>query len=284
MEDPPGTLLRALAGGGAVRMLACEVSGAAERTRRAHGLGVHAARLAAEGVVATVLLSAYVKGRERLTLQLDGSRPRVAFWGEVDGAGHVRARLTPPDLVPREDDRIEGMLLAMKSDGTREVYRGHTLVEDEPLEAALGRHLALSGQTAVLLRVSVEQDPSGEITLAGGAMLERLPEDPAHPSLDEAGFEARYGVLREVPAALLLAGLPSDRLLDEHLHVLERRPVVWQCRCSQEKVEATLGGLGETALREMIEEDHGAEVTCHFCNTVYQVSEARLRALRELSR
>ena len=39
--------------------------------------------------------------------------------------------------------------------------------------------------------------------------------------------------------------------------------------------------LGEKELNDMIAEQHGAEVDCHFCNTVRRFSEGDLRALVE---
>ena len=38
-------------------------------------------------------------------------------------------------------------------------------------------------------------------------------------------------------------------------------------------------GLGPDELRDMADRDHGATVTCHFCQRVWKVDEARLRAL-----
>jgi molecular chaperone Hsp33 len=56
--------------------------------------------------------------------------------------------------------------------------------------------------------------------------------------------------------------------------------VHWKCRCSRAKIEGTLASLDSATLDAMIEEDHGALVTCNFCSTEYAVTEERLREIR----
>ena len=41
-------------------------------------------------------------------------------------------------------------------------------------------------------------------------------------------------------------------------------------------------GLGAPSLREMADEDHGAEVTCHFCMQARQFTEDELRQMAAL--
>jgi len=37
--------------------------------------------------------------------------------------------------------------------------------------------------------------------------------------------------------------------------------------------------VGKDEIQTMINEDHGCEMTCHFCNTKYQFSESELNDL-----
>ena len=37
--------------------------------------------------------------------------------------------------------------------------------------------------------------------------------------------------------------------------------------------------IGKQELQSMIDEDHGCEITCQFCNTKYQFSEEELQNL-----
>ncbi len=138
------TLARFLADGSAVRGLIADVSSAAEQTRAAHGLVPDAARITAEGLVAAALMSAYLKGDQRVTLQVQGESPRLAFMADVWADGDMRARLTPPDLRGREGGALDGVLLAIKIDAGTEVYRGVTAIEGTRMEAALVEHLATS--------------------------------------------------------------------------------------------------------------------------------------------
>jgi molecular chaperone Hsp33 len=40
-----------------------------------------------------------------------------------------------------------------------------------------------------------------------------------------------------------------------------------------------LSTIGKQELQSMIDEDHGCEITCQFCNTKYQFSEEELQNL-----
>ena len=61
--------------------------------------------------------------------------------------------------------------------------------------------------------------------------------------------------------------------------MLEKRPVEYRCDCSRERMERALISLGREELREMIDEQGGAELTCRFCDNVQIFSKEELEAL-----
>lgn len=273
-----GALVRGLADGDAVRVIGVDARLAAEEARKAHNLSPEAAALCAQGIVAAGLLAAYVKGEERLTVQIQAEQPPMSFFAEIDAEGHVRARISPTTARPGPGGKLSGVLLAIKADAKREMYRGLTEIRDQTLEQALEEHLRVSSQLDAVLRLETQATEAG-VEVASGVLLERLPEASDKPSMGREAFQARYRSLPEGSAADVVEGLRHCKLLDGSFSPLEDRAVLWQCRCSQEKVEGMLFGLETRELQAMAHEDHGAEVVCHFCNTVYKVSEARLREI-----
>lgn len=61
--------------------------------------------------------------------------------------------------------------------------------------------------------------------------------------------------------------------------VLSESPLAFQCDCSKERFATGLQSLGNEALTEIIEEDHGAEVLCQFCGRKYEFTEKELNDL-----
>lgn len=58
-----------------------------------------------------------------------------------------------------------------------------------------------------------------------------------------------------------------------HLQILDSMPVEFKCQCTKERFGAAILGLGAAEIREMIEEDGGAEAECHFCLETYSFSK-----------
>lgn len=277
-SDPSrGRLVRAIGLGGAVRIIAATAEAPADELRRRHELVGPAARLAVEAMLANVLLSAHIKGDERILLEVASDTPRFTYSGEVSANGDVRARFSPALLPPYE--RLDGRLVAIKWDAHKEVYRGVAPLEHAGFEAALQDFQLRSQQTEGLVRLGCGFGPDGELQYAVGMLVEYLPDE------GDGGGPPDLSAFRDASLADLFAGLrgpldgPAVPILSDLAAVLSVQPLTYRCRCSRQRVERTLLALGAPELKSLLEEQGGAEVTCHFCNTRYELAGAELQAL-----
>ena len=55
--------------------------------------------------------------------------------------------------------------------------------------------------------------------------------------------------------------------------------VAFKCDCSKEKYGKILATMKKSQLETMINEDHGAELTCSFCGNKYHYTEDELKAI-----
>lgn len=261
--------LTALTGDESHRIVWVEADGVVSEVVRRHQLKGRMAVLAAELVVANLLLAAYIKGEERVSLQLQGSHPRLAFHGQARADGGFRARVSPT-LAPPGPPTLSGLMLAIKDDGRAEMYRGMTEVASETVADALQRHLTASDQVMARVRMDVQEGR------ARGLLVERIPDTADRAGL--AGDDALPGWIEgsmEDVANQLLFGLAGG----EPVILLDSRELAFSCGCSRERVEVMLLGLGEDELIAMRDEDAGAGVTCEFCGEHYAFNAKELDRL-----
>ena len=267
-----GRYIVALALKGNARVMAVVLQDQADEIRERHGLDRAATVLAAEGLVASVLLSAHIKGEERMTVQVASEHPPFSFTADVDATGVLRARFTPALVMPVK--HFTGMLLAMKSLGQKELYRGVSPVDKETFEQALARFLKQSQQTDARVRILARLDKDAKVRFASGMLVERLPgispEDFA-AQIDEAMKGTEFEKLMSELAMGQLAGQPVE--------VLGGQDFVFQCSCNATRVAGMLRALGVEELQSMKEEQGGAEITCNFCNERYAYDVAALDAM-----
>ena len=268
-----GRMIVGFAFNGKARFLAVVVPGPASELASRHTLEAGATKRAAEGLVVAVLLSAHIKGDERLTLDIQSTSPPFSFVADVNGDGSIRGRFRPADV--RDQDRFFGMVSATKSLFREELYRGISQVEGETMEQALQRFLRDSQQVDSYVRVGVALGDAGEVEVATGLLVERL------PNCDPDAFSAFVAGLRSLELEAMNEGLAFGQLGGEPIELLGTVDLPFRCGCSADRVRATLRSLGRDELAAMIAEQAGAEVTCHFCNEAYRFDAAALEAIRE---
>lgn len=264
----------ALTGDEAYRVVWIEADDIAAEVVSRHELKGRMAVLASELVVANLLLAAYVKGEERVSLQVQGSHPRLTFHGQAWADGVFRARVSP-ETAPGSSPALHGLMLAIKDDGRHEMYRGMTEVKGEVVADALQRHLTASDQVTARVRMDIG---GGR---ARGLLVERIPD-----AADVSGLAAAQvmpdwvdGTMEDIGNQLVF-GLAGG----EPVVPLQTLPLTFRCLCSRERVEAMLLGLGASDLQAMRDEDSGAEVTCEFCRETYRFDEDALEQLLAMAR
>jgi molecular chaperone Hsp33 len=272
-------LIRGILGDGIARVFVIDVTGIAEQTRQLHKLRGDAVSLAAEAAVAAIVMAGQIKGEERLSLQLQCSRPQCAFIADVDSSGGVRARFTPEVVFLSEKTGLDGMILAIKSLPGRELYRGVTAIEQESIVDALNRHIGASAQVDNILNISVSVANDGSVSQAVGILIERLPASAVSDLEASAEFVVTFDPVREMAAAEIVGAIEAGQIQGSPLEILDQTEVNWRCSCGPERVEAVLLSLPVEEITAMLKEDGQAEVICHFCNVSYVIPGERLEQM-----
>ena len=217
----------------------------------------------------------------------------VVIKGKVissDAEGNVRGYVANPqvDLPLRPDGKLdvgaavghEGTLAVIKDLHMKEPYVGTIdLLGGEIAEDVAG-YFVESEQipTACALGVLVDRDQS--VKAAGGYLIQLMPGAGGDVITKVEG-----GIMAAGPVSALLdknddpEQLLRDVMSDFDLKILETCPVSYKCYCSRERVERALISLGRNELEQMLAEQGGCQLTCQFCDAVYDFSAEDLKGL-----
>ncbi len=289
-------LIRAISKDGMVKAAAISSRNLTERARQIHHtLPVATAALGRVLAGASMMGSALKGEGESLTLQIKGGGPLGSILAVSDSIGNVRGYVqnAAVDLPLRPDGKLdvgaavgtEGTLTVIKDLNLKEPYVGSVALLGGEIAEDIAAYFVESEQipTACGLGVLVDRDQS--VKCAGGYLIQLLPgagEDVITKL--EGGILAAGNV-----TGLLAENDDPEQLLrrvmsDFDLEILEKSEVEYRCYCSRERVEAALMSLGRDELGKMLQEEHGAEVTCQFCDKVHRFTEEQLQGIWEKSR
>ena len=240
-------------------------------------------------LLAGVLLAgAELTDKEELTIRLLGNGPVgptiVTAKSDLTVKGYVKNPHIA--LPPKENGHIdvkkavgEGWLEVTKDLGLKEPYTGQVPIVSGELAEDIAYYLAKSEQIPSAVGLSVFVNPNNTIGEASGFMLQALPG--ASDSLITKTIE-RINKLPAISSAFL-AGLTPEKLatmiLGDDCKILEKDEVTFRCDCSKEKYGKILATMKKSQLETMINEDHGAELTCSFCGNKYRYTEDELKAI-----
>ena len=274
--------------GGQARAILIEGTQLVERARQIHGLSRTATAALGRTLMATSMMGGMLKGEnESLTVTIKGGGPigTIMAVGKADAS--VKGYVAFPDVeLPRAANGKlpvgaavgkEGRLTVVKDLGLREPYVGMVNLVSGEIAEDFAMYFTASEQVPSLVSLGVLV---GErVEAAGGLIIQMLPGagEAAIQSIEQSAgmFMDISGTMREYH----LEGAVQQLLSHLEPEILSHRVPAYRCDCSRERVERALISLGREELEDMIREQHGAQVDCHFCNKRYTLSEAQLRDL-----
>lgn len=285
-------LVKALAYDGFVRGYAVCATGVVSEAQRRHDTWNTASAALGRGLIGGLLLGSTLKGDDKLTVKIQGDGPAGGIIIDSNALGEVKGYIKNPHvslplnaqgkLDVRGAVGTQGIFTVIKDLGLREPFSGQTPIVSGELGEDFTYYLAVSEQIPSAVGLSVLVDPDDTIRSAGGFLLQIMPGASEEVITT---IEKRLAELPRVSTQLDEGKTPEEileaLLIGTTVDILETVPVQFKCDCTKEKFGAAILTLGSREIQEMIDEDHGAEAVCSFCNNKYHFTEAELALLKK---
>lgn len=270
-----------------LRLLTITAKGVVAEAQQRHDTWSASSAVLGRTLLGTLLLAgAELTDKEELTVRLLGNGPVgptvVTAKADLTVKGYVKNPHIA--LPPKEDGHInvkkavgQGWLEVTKDLGLKEPYTGQVPIVSGEIAEDFAYYLTKSEQIPSAVGLSVFVNPNNTIGAAGGFMLQALPG--ASDTLIDQTIE-RIKKLPQLSSAFLDGMTPEDlakKILGDDCKIFDPEEVAYKCDCSKEKYAKILETLKSSQLKEMIEKDHGAELTCNFCGNKYHYSEDELK-------
>lgn len=284
-------IIRMIAKDAPVKASAISARELVERARNIHTLLPNAtAALGRTLMAASMMGDALKEEKGALTIQIKGGGPLGTVLAVSDFEGNVRGYVQDPhvELMEIEPGKLDvgsavgttGTLTVIKDIGLKEPYVGSIGLFSGEIADDIAMYFVESEQipTACALGVLVGVDQS--VTSAGGYLIQLLPgADDSVIDKIEAGVRRVGSVSRALESGMDAESLLRAVLSDFDLEVLETHPVEYRCYCSRDRVTRALISMGREEMRALIDEQKGAELTCQFCDAVYNFTEEELEEI-----
>ena len=286
-------LTRAISADGSVMAMAIDSTDIAARIEEIHHTS--AVVTAALGRLATAasMMGVMLKGEgDSVTVRVDADGPAGVLIAVADSRGFVKAYVENPvvELPLNARGKLDvagavgrnGYLRVIKDLGLKEPYSGQVPLVSGELAEDITQYYAVSEQTPTVCGLGVLVNPDLTVRSAGGFLVQLL------PFADDAAIDQLERNVKAIPpaSAMIDQGMQPAEICEKLLEglspqILDDYFPAYRCDCSRERVERAVISLGKAQLDQLIEEDHGAELSCHFCGKRYAFSEQELRQIRD---
>lgn len=281
-------VVRGTAAEGTVRAIGAVTTEMVREAKRVHNLSPISSVALGRTLTFAALMSQTLKGdNDVMTIQIKGNGPLEGIVVVSDSKANVRGYVGNPyvETILNEKGKFdissavgkEGYLNVIKDLGLKEPYIGYVNLVSGEIGEDFAYYLAISEQIPSVVSLGVLVDIDETIINSGGFLIQIMPgaEDKTIDLIEQ-----KIAVIPPV-TQLLSEGKSIHDILnmvleDANLEIYEERDCKYVCNCSRDRMERNLISLGKKEILDMAEEQHGAELQCHFCNKKYYFSEEEL--------
>lgn len=284
-------LIKATAFDGAVRAYACISTHMVEEARRRQDTWATASAALGRTLTISALMGAMLKSEDTLTVKVEGNGPIGAIITDANAKGEVRGYVLNPHIDPPLNEKgkldvrravgTKGTLSVVKDLGLKDYFTGQVPIVSGEISEDFTYYFANSEQIPSSVGAGVLVNSDHTILAAGGFIVQLM------PGASQEVIKRLEKQIETFPpiSTLIEQGYTPEQILErlfaaDKVTIHEQMPIAFRCKCSKERVENAIVGLGDKEIEKMIQEDGGAEATCHFCNEVYRLTEDELRALK----
>ncbi|MBQ1821087.1 MAG: Hsp33 family molecular chaperone HslO [Clostridia bacterium] len=276
----------------ALRFAAIDGTQLVRDAQKTHGLSRVATAALGRQLLMTSLIASLMKNKtDTVTTVLagNGSSGNLVCVGREGGLVKGYATNPETELPLRSDGKLDvrgyvgasGKLTVIRDLGLKEPYVGMCNLISGEIAEDFAQYFTASEQQPSIVYLGVHENAAdGFVTGAGGILIQTMPNCP-----DES-VEHVMTIANRIPTlgTRLAAGDSLEAILNGIFEALDvaytnRLSPAFSCDCTKERLERALISIGRKELRDLIDQDGKAELTCQFCGKKYLFDREALETL-----
>ena len=284
-------LIRAIDKDKKFKIITADTTALVEAARVAHGTSATSSAALGRALTAIAMMSTNLKNeKDIMTMVIDGGGIIGKIVAVANSKGEVKGYVDNPlaDAPSNAYGKLDvgaivgtdGDIRIMMDMGMKDPYVGQAPLVSGEIAEDIANYYFTSEQVNSAVGLGVLVDTDYSIIASGGFLIQLM------PGIEDEDIERLENTLGSIsPVTQMIAdNLTPEDMLKEllpgyEMEILQKTELQFKCDCSRKKIKDLITSLGKTEITAMIEEDHGAEVVCQFCNTKYQFTEAELERI-----
>ncbi len=280
-------LIKGISTDGHLKISVVKTTDVVKTARKKHDLSLLNTVLLGRALTGTMLMASELKGEERIKMRIECKGPVSLLIAEANRVGEIRGYVqnpqveldySKPDVNLGDGLGVGVMTLSKTLYNEAEPRTSSIELTKGNITGDLAYFMVQSEQIPSAVLLDVGLNDSGEITEAGGLLIQRMPDAP------EGAIEKLQEKMLQFDSisSLLANGHYIDDIMEKAMDPIEvkeldRQPVDFFCRCTRKRFVKALAMLGYEDLKEI--SDEGQELVCHFCNEHYQITKEEIEDL-----
>ncbi len=284
------TILRGVSNDGTIRIFAAETTELVGRAQQIHHSYPIATAALGRLLTAAAMMGTMLKGeRDTITLRVKGDGPLEGVLAVGNAKGEVKGySVNPGAVLP---DKVPGKLnvggavgkgtLSVICDlGLKEPYVAQIELVSGEIAEDLTAYYAISEQVPSAIALGVLVDTDGSVIKAGGFILQLM---PGSTDEDAKKLEETIASLPSI-TTMLQENMSCEDIIfrvTQGFDMLVYNDAVtpaYVCDCCRARVEKALI-MGREEMQKLIDEQGQAELTCQFCDKIYNFDKKELTDL-----
>ncbi len=229
------------------------------------------------------IMSATYKSGEYLNIKIEGDGPIGKIVVEATD-GNVRGFVENPGVylthnnghLDVKDAVGNGSLEVIKDLHMRAPFSSSVELVSGEIAEDFSYFFAKSEQIPSAVGLGVLFDNDSKVKASGGFLIQVM---PGCKDEDITKLEKKLKEIKPCSQMIDEGYTPEDiirEITDGDYQLLETKELNYFCNCSHDRFRRGIKSLGSIEIKDILNTDKHAEITCNFCNTKYNFDESEL--------